>query len=79
MKKNLLCYLGTYGLIMSRGEQAFSQLIATNEEFAKKVKENTKYSIKNKKEKEKNNNKNEPIKNQCYLFGPLGFSENFKY
>ena len=76
---HLDCYLGTYGLIMSRGEQAFSQLIATNEEFAKKVKENTKYSIKNKKEKEKNNNKNEPIKTQCYLFGPPGFSENFKY
>ena len=69
------CYLGTYGLLMSRGEQLFSQLLSTNEEFQKKLKETTKYANKNKKQKDNN----ETIRTQSYLFGPPNFSQNFKY
>ena len=69
------CYLGTYGFIMSRGEQVYSQLISTNEEFQKKMKETSKYANKNKKPKDNN----ETIRTQSYLFGPPNFSENFKY
>ena len=69
------CYLGTYGLIMSRGEQVFSQLISSNEELQKKMKETSKYANKNKKQKDNN----ETIRTQSYLFGPPNFSLNFKY
>ena len=79
------CYLGSYGLLMSRGEMNLSRAfqLAKNAETEKK----------NKEEKEKNISK--PILNQinsqnkgadffseiqqCLLYGPPNFSQNFIY
>ena len=43
-------YLGTYGFVMSRGEQTFSQFISKSKELSHKISEEkiTKFALKNK-------------------------------
>ena len=79
------CYLGSYGFLMSRGEQNFTK--------AYSIAQNILSSGSKKKEKQ-NNKKSKPLLNQifngesknpfenlqqCLLYGPPYFSENFKY
>ena len=78
------CYLGSYGFLMSRGEQNFNKAysIAQNilSESTKKEKQNCKKAkpLLNRFNGTESTN---PFGNiqQCNLYGPPNFSENFKF
>ena len=72
------CYIGTYGFIMSRGEQTFNQFISKSKEIAQQINDEkvTKFSLKNKIAK---SNETNLIPQQARLFGPPDFSQKFKF
>ena len=71
-------YLGTYGFVMSRGEQTFSQFISKSKELSQKISEEkiTKFALKNKIAK---SNEILLLPQQVKLFGPPMFSKVFLY
>ena len=72
------CYLGSYGFLMSRGEMNINRAYQLAKNFEEKEKNTSKPILNHINSQNKGNDIFSEIQ-QCFLFGPPNFSQNFIY